>query len=520
MLYEFDIVLNRPFLISIFFFSCSLSDEDKIRAREALQKIRRAAEVREYFTDPVNERKYYDYSYRVEVPMNFTLIDRRLNANYYSTKYSLVADVKLIRDNCLKYNGEVGGLQDSARKMYEDFENEMLSAEERSIYHDLKLSVTGTSVGESGSRSSLANLPPPESQADERRRSLRIRIDIPQAPRDTTRHTRSHPEQESANSIAFANASRGVSARQTRRRSNERVAPAPPARQQNVAAGERESPGSPSTRGTRQSSRVRESLSSLEAIGGGTASGAVAASSPARRTRSHDAAFRGETHEEDSSSGSESDAKPAARPTRRSARSKDAENSESSNESESESETEHKSSTRPTRGASRRGSRKEASSEFAQRKRKTRGDSSDSEESEEEEEEAEDESDASPPPAKRAVRGTPKRTPAAAPSRSSSRARTQGQPMSGSRRTNRSNSISYAEQSESEFDEVLSDSSEDEDPSPKKRAASRTTSKRPAARRQPTSRSPRSAPKRRRSQGTWKYSGLNLSALIVVRGSF
>jgi hypothetical protein len=62
------------------------------------------------FLGPVDVRRYPDYLARVEVPMDIGMIKERLGQDYYVSTLSVLSDIKLIRDNCLKYNGpdEIG----------------------------------------------------------------------------------------------------------------------------------------------------------------------------------------------------------------------------------------------------------------------------------------------------------------------------------------------------------------------------------------------------------------------------
>lgn len=62
------------------------------------------------FLGPVDIRRYPDYLARVEVPMDIGMIKERLGQDYYVSTLSVLSDIKLIRDNCLKYNGpdEIG----------------------------------------------------------------------------------------------------------------------------------------------------------------------------------------------------------------------------------------------------------------------------------------------------------------------------------------------------------------------------------------------------------------------------
>lgn len=109
-----------------------LSDDDKKSILEALNVQLRKPGVREHLSQSVDEVRYSDYAKMVEVPIDMMFIKRRLESDYYATKLSVAADVKLIRDNCVKYNGTANDLSRLARVMYEEFEREILSDEDRS----------------------------------------------------------------------------------------------------------------------------------------------------------------------------------------------------------------------------------------------------------------------------------------------------------------------------------------------------------------------------------------------------
>lgn len=83
------------------------------------------------FLSPVDGMRYIDYLTRVEVPMDIGTIKERLGQDYYTSTLSVVSDVKLIRDNCLKYNGpdEIGLL---AVQLHVDF-RQMLKEELRNL---------------------------------------------------------------------------------------------------------------------------------------------------------------------------------------------------------------------------------------------------------------------------------------------------------------------------------------------------------------------------------------------------
>jgi hypothetical protein len=118
----------------------SLTDEEKKSVLEALAAIRGLPDV-EAFLTRVDERRYSDYASRIEIPMDLTFITNRLEADYYATRFDVVADVKLIRENCAKYNGVNDDLTISASNMLKKFEGLVLSDEERQSYHDFEAAV-------------------------------------------------------------------------------------------------------------------------------------------------------------------------------------------------------------------------------------------------------------------------------------------------------------------------------------------------------------------------------------------
>lgn len=119
----------------------SLTEEEKKRVLQALNDIKGLPGVDEYFMTPVDESRYSDYSSRVEVPVNLTLITNRLEAGYYGTRSSVVADIKLIRENCAKYNGPHDELTDNATDMVAKFEELVLSGDELVAYHNFEAAV-------------------------------------------------------------------------------------------------------------------------------------------------------------------------------------------------------------------------------------------------------------------------------------------------------------------------------------------------------------------------------------------
>ena len=60
-----------------------------------------------YFMEPVDPAKFniMDYFDIVTVPMDFGTIKKRLVHNFYKDASQFVGDMKLVWDNCYKYNG-------------------------------------------------------------------------------------------------------------------------------------------------------------------------------------------------------------------------------------------------------------------------------------------------------------------------------------------------------------------------------------------------------------------------------
>jgi hypothetical protein len=111
----------------------SLTEEGKKFILDHLNKILRKPNVHEYFSMPVDEVRYSDYKTMVEVEMNLMFMKRRLQSNYYGSKLGVVVDLRLIRDNCIKYNTRQNDLSIVACQIVEEFETAALPSEERSI---------------------------------------------------------------------------------------------------------------------------------------------------------------------------------------------------------------------------------------------------------------------------------------------------------------------------------------------------------------------------------------------------
>lgn len=129
--WEVSLVTNSAFAPS----RPKLDEDEKKRVREAIAYIKEDPRVDDLFQLPVDTLSYSDYPMRVEVPMDLTFIVNRLEADYYATRYSVVADVRQIHVNSVKYNGENDDVSVIALEMLKKFEERVLAVEEREIFH-------------------------------------------------------------------------------------------------------------------------------------------------------------------------------------------------------------------------------------------------------------------------------------------------------------------------------------------------------------------------------------------------
>ena len=119
----------------------ALTEAGKKKVRDAIRAVLEL-ELGQAFADPVNEHQFSDYQSRVEAPMCLNFMLERLESNYYGSLYSVVADVKLIKENCIKYNGEIHDLSDAAREIVKQFEEAVLPFAELEAYRSFQLEVS------------------------------------------------------------------------------------------------------------------------------------------------------------------------------------------------------------------------------------------------------------------------------------------------------------------------------------------------------------------------------------------
>eukprot|EP00978_Attheya_sp_CCMP212_P011470 scaffold28300_cov59-Attheya_sp.AAC.2 len=101
--------------------TCMFDDEKSV-VMKAIETISNESIVKMWFNNPVDTGAYSDYLNRIEVPMDMSFIRKRLNNNYYSSKLSVLADVKLIHDNSEKFNTANSEISEGAEAVFERFE--------------------------------------------------------------------------------------------------------------------------------------------------------------------------------------------------------------------------------------------------------------------------------------------------------------------------------------------------------------------------------------------------------------
>ncbi len=109
-----------------------MSDVEKESVLQELNRLLRNDDIANHLSMPVDQVRYCDYGNMVEIPMDVMFIKRRLAANYYGSKLGVAADLRLIRDNCIKYNTDENEMSEIADTMCKEFEDNVISEEERS----------------------------------------------------------------------------------------------------------------------------------------------------------------------------------------------------------------------------------------------------------------------------------------------------------------------------------------------------------------------------------------------------
>ncbi|GAV06552.1 hypothetical protein RvY_16518 [Ramazzottius varieornatus] len=86
-----------------------LHDDDQIALsylfQQIIEKGLRTVEGSALFHSPVNRKLYPDYHTKIKQPMDFDTMEQKAKSHQYRSKDQFLADVTLIKDNCIKYNG-------------------------------------------------------------------------------------------------------------------------------------------------------------------------------------------------------------------------------------------------------------------------------------------------------------------------------------------------------------------------------------------------------------------------------
>ena len=109
-----------------------LSEEENNAVLQEINRLLRNDDIAHHFSMPVDGERYCDYAMMVEIPMDLMTVKRRLATNYYGSKLAVAADLRLIRDNCIKYNTTEHETSEIASTMCNEFEANVLSENERS----------------------------------------------------------------------------------------------------------------------------------------------------------------------------------------------------------------------------------------------------------------------------------------------------------------------------------------------------------------------------------------------------
>ena len=77
-----------------------------------------------FFMEPVDPAKYGidDYFEIIQEPMDFGTVKKKLNHNVYNNIQEYIYDMKLVFDNCIKYNGKENQIAKSAMEIRSVFD--------------------------------------------------------------------------------------------------------------------------------------------------------------------------------------------------------------------------------------------------------------------------------------------------------------------------------------------------------------------------------------------------------------
>jgi Bromodomain len=124
--WELDIIADALDEVS----RARLKEEEKRKISRVLASLKEVDVRSQVFFEPVDVSKYSDYENMVELPMDLSFVITRVESDYYASTLSVFSDVKLVCDNCAKYNGSDDDLTDVAQSILRMFSKEVLSIDE------------------------------------------------------------------------------------------------------------------------------------------------------------------------------------------------------------------------------------------------------------------------------------------------------------------------------------------------------------------------------------------------------
>jgi hypothetical protein len=71
----------------------------------------------QYYLEPVNTKQYKSYFNFVIIPVDISLITKRLENGYYRSKESVFFDIETLCDNAHKFNNDTSVICDAARTL-------------------------------------------------------------------------------------------------------------------------------------------------------------------------------------------------------------------------------------------------------------------------------------------------------------------------------------------------------------------------------------------------------------------
>ena len=241
--WEISVVTSVPIHIA----RPSLSEEEKQNVQKALAAIMPLTStsddatiyvVESAFGSPVNEMQYSDYSTRVEIPMDLGFISQRLATDYYGNKLSIVSDIRLIRENCAKYNGDLDPITLLANDMVKLFEELVLSEDERNSLNEFDAVAAANAARHVSltAATSGSQVRATRTRLTVRNRSVLEHLDVPSMPRASGRLRASRRQSSQALSNHPRRGQGQSGGRTNLRRSSRqvgRVAPAGPSAESN-----------------------------------------------------------------------------------------------------------------------------------------------------------------------------------------------------------------------------------------------------------------------------------------------